>query len=267
VIRPAALVLVGLLLPQAQAPRYRGALLHCAAFAEEVDAQVVGRSGGATVQDRISRRGVLVITLRDSAGVGRVTAWYDSLAVWRDTEAGREAPETDGFVGGRYEGLLTPDGHYQRLRTPFVPGPLAQVVDLAAALDAFLPQLPGRLLEPGQAWHDSTGLQIVRLSDSRVDDRRLNRYRWTADRRAKARVDAGDDSLAVEVEQRTRESGELTWSAEYGPLAWSRTVGVDAHVPARLGVKRSLATRVDQRVRVFQVFDQPACAGERKERP
>jgi hypothetical protein len=267
VTRPAAALLVGLLLLQAQAPRYRGALLRCAAFTEEADAQVVGRSGVATVQDRISRRGLLVITLRDSAGLGRVTAWYDSLSVWRDTDAGREPAETDGFVGGRYEGVLSADGRYQRLRTPFVPGPLAEMADLAAVLDDFLPRLPGRALEPGDRWRDSTGLEIERIEDSRVDDRPLNRYRWTADRRARDTVPTGNDSLAVEVEQRTRESGELTWSVEYGPLAWSRTIGVDAHVPARLGVTRSLASRVDQRVRVFQVFDHPACAAEGKERP
>lgn len=258
-IRPAIVVAASLLV-QGQAPRYGGALLRCAAFAEQADSRIAGRSGTASVRDRIGRSGVVVVTLRDSAGAIRVTAWYDSLALWRETGAGREVASTDGFVGGRYEGIVTPGGGYRRLRTPFVPEPLTDVADLAAILDDFLPRLPGSALEPGRHWRDSTGLDLVRLDDLEIEGRRLARYRWTADRRASRLVAGGDSGLGVELEQRIREEGELTWSPVYGPLAWSRTIGVDARVPARRGVKQSLATRVDQEIRVFRVFDHPACA-------
>ena len=258
-IRPAAATLVALLLSQAPAPRYDGALLQCAVFGESVESRLVSRSGLSTIEARIGRSGVLVVTARDSGEVTRVTAWYDSLAVWRETESGREAPETDGFVGGRYEGILTTEGRYRRLRDPFVPAPLADLADLDGVLDEFLPRLAPASLQSGERWTDSVGFEIHRLADTRVDDRTLPRYGWSADRRAKERLAAGEDSLPLELEQRTRETGELTWSPGYGPLAWSRAITVDASVPARLAVKRSLASRLEQRVRVFQLFDHPAC--------
>lgn len=260
-IRPAAALLAALLLlPQVQAPRYRGALLACAVFVEQSEARIVGRSGTATVRDQIGREGILVVALRDSAGAIRVTAWYDSLALWRETAAGREVAETDGFVGGRYEGVLTPDGRYRRLRTPFVPEPLADVADLGAALDDFLPRLPTAPLEPGQRRQDSTGLEIARLDDQKTAGQVLPRYRWTIDRRSSRPVAGDDSTLTVELEQRVREIGELTWSPADGPLGWSRQIGVDARVPPRRGGKQALATRVDQTIRVARVFDHPACS-------
>ena len=186
-------------------------------------------------------------------------AWYDSLVIWRETGAGHEAPETDGFVGGRYHGRLSADGRYQSDRSPFVPDDLAAAADLAGALDEFLPRVAPTELAVGRVWRDSTGWEIRRLDDGRQGGERVQRFRWTWTRRLSERHAAGD-SLAVRLEQQSQERGELSWSDAAGPVAWQRTVRVNAHVPAREGVTRSITTVVNQEIEVLRLPDHPACA-------
>jgi len=44
-----------------------------------------------------------------------VEAWYDTLAVYREGPEGRYTPETGGILGGRYSGVLDPEGDYRTL--------------------------------------------------------------------------------------------------------------------------------------------------------
>jgi hypothetical protein len=259
--RLGAVLAVGAAVVHSQAPAapagYHAALLPCAAFDERIDTRIRSRRGSSTVRDRAGRVGVVVVRLTDSSGVAAVEAWYDSLAVWRDTEAGRESAETEGFLGGRYRGRLGSDGRYQSRARPFVPDDLASLVDLGGAMDDFLPRLPAEELEPGRTWRDTTGLVIRRLHDQGHGGQRVRRYHWSGDARSGRRVTA--DSLTLPVDQRVRETGELLWSSRWGPLSWQRTVVVDARVTAGEDGARALDTTVEQEVRVTRRSDHAAC--------
>lgn len=246
-----------------QAPRYTGALLACAVFDEQVRTAITSASGGATASDRAGRDGTLVLRAADSAGVLVVEAWYDSLAVWRDTGAGTERADPDGFVGGRYRGRLHPDGRYEPGARPFVPDALAALADLSVALDDFLPPLPPEPLDRRRAW-TGLGLEIRRLEDGRLGGVPVERYRWTRASRRDQPV-AANDSVAVAVQEESGEESELSWSPAHGPLAWHRKIRVRARVPARPGVIRAMTSTVEQEVWVTRRYGHPACAGAREE--
>ncbi len=237
------------------AARYLAEHLGCAAFKESVRTVLRGESGTAAVRNGAGREGVLLVTVRDSVGTLVLDAWYDSLEVWRDTDAGREVPDLDGFLGGRYRGLLTPEGSYQPTRFPFVPGEVAEIADLAPVLEDFLPRLPGKELAVGAAWSDS-GFTIRRDRDHRAGGDTRHRYAWTATSRHGDRYPAAD-SLEVTIDQLVREEGHLLWSPRFGPLTWSRTIFITARIPATGGVKRSLRSTIEQRIDVVRLFDPP----------
>ena len=234
----------------AAAQTYRPSAFACAVFQESVKTSIRGLSGGAVVADRGGRVGLLVLNGRDSSGVVVLEAWYDSLEVWRETGAGREAPETDGVVGGRFRGVLQPAGAYRPAKVPFIPEDLAEVADLAAVMDDFLPRLPPAPLAPGQQWSDTTGYTIRRLPDAA----KAQHYRWTVTRRRGDQY-AATDSLAVTLDQLIKESGELAWSAERGPVSWTRQINISARIPATGGVKRSVRSTIDQAVTVTRRSD------------
>ncbi len=229
----------------AAAQTYRPAAFACSVFQESVTTSIRGTSGSAEVADRGGRFGLLVLNGRDSSGVMLLDAWYDSLEVWRETAAGREAPDTDGLVGGRFRGVLQPAGKYRSVKAPFIPNELADVADLASVMDDFLPLLPPAPLAAGQQWSDTAGFTIRRLPDRG----RTHHYRWTATRREGDRY-AASDSLSVTLDQAIKETGELVWSPERGPESWTRQISVSARIPATGGVKRPVRSTVEQTVTV-----------------
>lgn len=243
-------------LPAQQQPRYAAADLACAVFKEQVRSTIRSRSGRAETGDRAGRDGLLVVRSVDSAGMLLVEAWYDSLAVWRETAAGTEHADTDGFVGGRYRGRLQPDGRFEAVVHPFVPDQLATLADLRRALDDFFPPLPPAPLARGSVW-TGPALEIRRLDDAHQGGVAVERFRWT---RAGVREEpvAAGDSL-VTVRQETRERGDLSWSAAHGPLAWERRIRVDARVPERQGVLRAMTSTIEQEVRVTRRTGHPVC--------
>ena len=243
---------------QSAPPRYRAEQLRCAAFTETIRTSVRGMSGGATVQAKAGRDGLIVISLRDSSDTRLVEAWYDSLVVWREAEGAREEPETDGFVGGRYRGTLAGDGRYRAVRDPFVPDGLGEVADLAGAMDDFLPRLPAAPIAPGGQWADS-GYAVRRLPDRRDRSGPIERYQWKSTGRTGERYSTGD-TTAVTLDQAIEEQGDLLWSATSGPLSWSRKIRITARIPATGGVRRSVRSLVEQEIAVVRRFDQnPSC--------
>ncbi|MGE0438893.1 MAG: hypothetical protein AB7S39_00280 [Gemmatimonadales bacterium] len=237
-----------------QAPAgYAAGQLSCGRFAESVRTAIRGQSGSARVTAHAGRNGILVVTARDSGAVLALEAWYDSVSVWRAEGPDRLEPDTDGFLGGRYRGTLDRRGRYQPSRTPYVPDDVAEVADLAGALDEFFPRMAPTPLEPGREWRDSTTV-IRRLNDRRQGGRRFQRYQWTRKERTGERVEAGD-SLAVTLDQLIDETGELLWSPEYGPLTWSRRIAITARIPATGGVKQGLRSVIDQTVEVVRRTD------------
>lgn len=242
----------------AEPAAYRGEQLRCAAFSEAIRTFVRGASGTATVQTRAGRQGVVVVASRDSAAGTIVDVWYDSLVVWRESGGEREQPELDGFLGGRYRGILAPDGRYTSIRDPFVPAEVAEVADLAGAMDDFFPRLPRIDLARGKTWSDS-GLTVRRLTDRRDPSGPLARYQWTLSARRGDRYPAADTS-AVMLDQVIDEQGELIWSDRFGPQSWSRRITITARIPATGGVRRSIRSVVEQEIDVVRRYDlDPNC--------
>ena len=245
---------------QTGAPRYRAEPLRCATFAETIRTRIRGESDGAVVADKAGRDGILMVRARDSSDGLAIEAWYDSLAVWRITDAGRESPDVEGLLGGRYRGRLLPTGRYLGRAVPFIPEDVADVADLAPVMDEFFPILPPAALAVGREWSagDSVGLKIRRLPDQRAGGEVTQRYEWTGTRRVAAET-AVAESLAVTVDQLIRERGEVQWSTGWGPLRWSRHLVINARIPTRGGVRRSVTSTIEQDVDVVRRVDLESC--------
>lgn len=253
----AALVALGAV-RQGGVPAYRVEDLRCAGFQEAVRTRIRGEIGSAAVEDKAGRDGVLVVRATPGRGELALEVWYDSLKVWRVTSTGLEKPDTDGFVGGRYRGILTAVGSWRSVAVPFVPNDVAEVADLQGVMAEFFPLLAPVELKPGREWVDSTGWKVRRRDDQREGGQIVKRYEWTGTRRAGDTTSVGD-SAVVSVDQIIRETGELRWSDRLGPLGWSRHVVVNARIPARGGVKRPVTTVVEQDITVTRLLDPAAC--------
>jgi hypothetical protein len=225
-----------------------------------VRTRIRGESGTATVTDAAGRDGILVVRGRDSTGQGiAIEAWYDTLAVWRTTDTGRESPDVDAVVGGRYRGVLRPTGEYLGRTVPFLPDEVADVADLSLVMNEFFPVLPPVDLAIGKSWRDSTGLEIRRVPDRRDGGETMRRFEWTGVRRLAQRTEF--DSLTVMVDQLIREKGALDWSPRLGPVAWTRHLLINASVPARGGVRRPMTSAIEQEISVSRRFDLESCGG------
>lgn len=239
---------------QNEVPQYR---FRCAAFSEVVYSTIRSQSGRAVVEDTAVRQGVLVVR---RLGVDSIESWYDSLAVWRGAGGVREVPETDGVIGGRFRGVLSPDGRYRPIVRPFIPDQLLDVSDVGVALDEFFPLLPIVALPRGAEVRDSTGRRVRRTADITLGNGKGRRYEWTAERR-RGRRQVVDDTLGVGVDEQSAETGSMIWQSELGPLSWTRTVTVNAKVPSQGTLKRNVYSQVVQRITVTRKVEYSACAG------
>ena len=73
-------------------------------------------------RETLTRDGLWRVRGRPAPAGISVEAWYDSLALSRESPEGELAPDTDGLLGGRYRGTLSPAGRYTADARPFVPG-------------------------------------------------------------------------------------------------------------------------------------------------
>jgi len=227
----------------AQSPRYDTGTIGCARFAESVRGAVRTSYGQARGADSVGRDGLLAVRARpDRLGL-EVEAWYDSLVVFRRTEEGRDTPRTGGILGGRYRGILDPDGTYTLAATPFVPAALRDVFDFSRALLHFFPPLPRGPLAPGAEWSDGAGLTMWREADSAAAGGPVQRYRWTRREAWDEGLSVGDSTVVVRREDAER--GALAWGGAEGPLAWASTVTSSAVLPQGAG-----RSEVTQEVRV-----------------
>jgi hypothetical protein len=203
----------------AQALAYGAAALSCARFSESVHGTLESTFGSERRTETLGREGVLVVRATpDSAGLS-VEAWYDTLAVWREGPEGRYAPDAEGLLGGRYVGILDPQGDYLATVTPYVPAALRDVFDFARIRLHFFPPLPPTPLGPGGEWSDGAGLTIWRLADSAAVDGPVGRYRWVRRESWEEGVAAGDSTVIVHRSE--SEDGSLLWRGVAGPLGWS----------------------------------------------
>jgi hypothetical protein len=236
---------------------YTARQLACVGFRESSRSSIRTESGGRVRENSAGRDGLLVMHGEPAAAAIRLEAWYDSLALWRKSPEATVTPDTDGLLGGRFRGTLTPDGHYRAEARPFVPDEVAEVAEVAGTLEDYLPPLPPRQLRPGERWRDSTGVEIQRLADSALSGVPLYRFAVSSRREGSKPVVPGD-SVPVEMTQVTEERGTFVWHPMLGVLRRERHIVADAAVPAGGRVRRAVRSRIEQQI-VIQREPDAAC--------
>lgn len=233
-------------------PSHSAASLACAVFAETVRTTVRTQESGLPWEEGGTRFGLLVVRAQSAGGRIAFEAWYDSLTITAETRHGRVAPDTDGLVGGRWQGLLTPGGVVALHTRPYIPDEVRAVSDLADALLDFFPPLPTAAMLPDASWTDSLGLTVRRLPDSAA----AARYRWTIRSRSAPVLDS---DTTVRFRQQADEEGQVAWEAMQGAIGWVRDVTVETQVTQARRGGRAYRGRVTQRIAVERVRDHPAC--------
>lgn len=232
----------------AQAPaefRYTPDQLSCVSLRERSRAVLEAETGLRRRRESLARDGLW--RLRGSplpAGIA-IEAWYDSLAVSRTSPEGVLEPDTDGLLGGRYRGTLSPAGRYTAASRPFVPDEVAEVSDLGAAMDDLLPPLPSSALAVGTAWRDGSGLQLTRLPDSLAGGRPVHRLALHS-RSEVSRATVRGDTTAIAARQVTVEEGQVDWDGAAGLLRRTRHIVVETSVPAGGPLRAPLRSRLEQ---------------------
>jgi hypothetical protein len=227
-------------------PQYHALLLDCSRYQEHTESDILTSGGRTLSREQTGRTGILVIRARQQDSVINLEAWFDSLAVWRTGGGVRVEPETDGVIGGRFRGVLLPDGAYQSQDTPFVPDPVAAVSNIAGSLDDLFPRLPDTALAVGGQW-EGTDFTINRLADGEVEGRRVLRYHLTGDRET-ATLTMLPDSSSVEARQTQVEDGTFQWDPERGPLRWERAIRATVSIPPGGAFPRGFRTTITQQV-------------------
>lgn len=209
-------------------------MLRCAAFREEVRTEIRSESGTVLRQETAGRDGVLFVRAERTDTGTVLTAWYDSLAVWRQGPEGKITPETEGLLGGRWIGVLSPEGRYAGAHLPFVPDEVAEIADLRGVVGDFFPSVAPALLKRKDA-----------------------RYQWKLESRSDT-AGAVNDTLEVPMRRETEEEGWLAWDARLGPVQWERTITIAAGIQAKGPIKRGIRSVVTQRIRVIRLPN-PVC--------
>lgn len=244
--------------PATFAFRYAAAGLECATYSERSNATLEAQTGGRQRRETLTRAGRLRLRARAAGGRIALEAWYDSLALSRTSPEATLAPDTDGLLGGRYRGTLSPVGQYRSVARPFVPDEVAEVADLGAALDELLPLLPPVALAVGQRWA-AGGLSLTRLPDSAVGARVLRRlalrHRTESDR-----ATLRGDTTRLAARQVTVEEGRIDWDAVLGLVRHTRRLVVETTVPAGGPLRLPLRSRLEQEVTLTRIGES-ACEG------
>ena len=240
--------------------RYAAPQLDCAAFAEHSAARLDSQTGSRVRRETITRDGLW--RMRAAAGKSgmAIEAWYDSLALVRETAQGTLTPDTDGLLGGRYRGTLTPTGAYTAQARPFIPDPVAEVAELSRAMEDLLPPLPPVPLAVGQRWSDSAGLELRRLADSSAGGRAIQLLELHS-RTESRQADVRGDTLALPASQTTEEEGRVAWDPSRGLLRRERHIVVETSVPAGGPLREPLRSKLEQTL----VLEREGgfCGGER----
>ena len=231
--------------------RYAASQLHCARFQESSRSAVQTETAAGAVEATLERDGIWSIRAHDTTGGIALEAWYDSLALRRRSAGQEITADTDGLIGGRYRGLLTPDGRYIEHAGPFVPDEVAELADLSTAARDLLPRLPPRALAPDESWTDSA-LTIRRLPDTAVAGRPLAHFRVESRVESRETVPRGD-TVPIPVHQTVEEEGHVYWSPASGIVRRRRDITVEVTVPSGGRVRQPVRSRVEQRVELTRL--------------
>ncbi|HVX89244.1 MAG TPA: hypothetical protein VG940_09985, partial [Gemmatimonadales bacterium] len=126
-------------LPGQSLPRYLPGQFACVIYRVHVHTSVSTDLQGRTRREEVDRDGRLTVRGTPVAGGTALEAWWDSLTLSRRTDEDSLAPDASGILGGRYRGVLHADGRFDRTAAPWVPDEVAEVSDLALALDDLFP--------------------------------------------------------------------------------------------------------------------------------
>jgi hypothetical protein len=231
------LALLSVVGPQAGVARYTAVQLNCATYIEEVRTEIRSKAGSVSREERAGRDGVVQFRATETDSGLEVTAWYDSLSVWREGPEGRIAPDAEGLLGGRWRGTLDRSGRYVGRDVPFIPDEVAEIAELRGLLADFFPLLPDSALAPRA------------------------RHQWTRNSAADSTT-VVQDSIGVPVRRETEESGSLEWDPRLGPVRWERLLTVTARIPPGKPFVRGVVTVVVQRVSVVRT-DRNCVTGQR----
>lgn len=237
---------------------YTAKQLDCARFLEIGESKILTEAGGRTRNQTSVRRGAWQFRASLSNRDVALEGWLDSLTVTRRSEETSISPDTDGLLGGRYRGTLTPGGAYTGRVRPFVPDEVAEVAGMGNALDDFFPPLPPRVLREGEIWTDSLGLTIRRLPDSALSGVPL--YRFELKKRGEARAaETPADTLPLQLQQKSEEHGVFVWHPLLGLLRRERSIVIETTVPPSRSVRQAVRSKVEQRITLARDLDPPGC--------
>ena len=209
-----------------------------ARFTETIRTEALTRVGTVEMRRLVARDAWFGVTLRGDTLV--VSA--DSVALTEVADGKSRRLDTDGFVGGRYRLGLDSTGQATLWQRPFIPDEIADVSDVSRAMDDFFPPLPPGIPLGGET-ADAAGRQWRRLADSGG----TQRYRWTM-LTSRDTSQVANDTVAVLMQEETREASALVWSATRGPLVWTRQIESDVttHLRGRT-VRATISQRIDVR--------------------
>jgi hypothetical protein len=254
-----------LLLPTLQAEGldstigYTAGQLNCARFSETSQSKIYTESAGRSRRQTSSRAGMWQFRATASKEGVTLEGWLDSLSLSRRSAEAVISPDTDGLVGGRYRGILSHSGQYTSTVQPFVPDEVSEVADMSTALDDFFPPIPPKPLKQGQAWSDSQGLTISRLSDSTAAGTDLLRFQLDSRHGAESAPTAAD-TLPLKLQQMTEEHGRFVWHPSVGMLSRDRTIVVETTVPPSRTVRQAVRSRVEQHITLRRDAKGPRCS-------
>ena len=234
------------------APGYAENQLACARFRETVRSDLTLQTAGRTATATSGRDSDLILATRASPeGPSLVlVAWFDSLQVWRSAGGSRLEPDASGVLGGRYHGVLLPDGQTTTTVVPFVPGAVREVTDLSSVLEDMLPRLPPRVLQAGEEWRSGDSVAIRRLSDSAG----LHRYRVELSRVGQVSPPRGD-TLTPAYSRTLDDRGVIAWDPARGPIRYDHEVTVEASVPAGGAIRSPARSLVEQQILLVRGAD------------
>ncbi|HET6576876.1 MAG TPA: hypothetical protein VFG66_01035 [Gemmatimonadales bacterium] len=238
--------------------RYTATQLDCSAFEEHSRAQLDGQTGTRLRRETLTRHGLWRLRARPAGRAVQVEAWYDSLALKRESAEGTLTPDTDGLLGGRYRGTLSATGKYTARARPFIPDEVAEVAELSGAMEDLLPPLPPVALAVGQRWSDSSGLELERLPDSTAGRRVIRRLALRA-RSQTSQATVRGDTITLPARQTTIEEGQVDWDPTQGLVRRDRHIVVETTVPAGGPLRQPLRSRLEQDIAL--VRGREGCGG------
>jgi hypothetical protein len=244
------LLLLGLVIPglrplyaqTSPAPAYAAAQLHCARYSESSHSEIETETARGSVEATTDRFGVWSFRARDSAGGILLESWYDSLVLRRRSPDGEVSADTDGLIGGRYRGLLSPSGDYSAIAGPFIPDEIAEVADLSVAALDLLPPLR----------------RLTRLPDTTVAGRPILHFHLETRSDTSQAVPRGD-TVPIPVRQSIVETGDVYWSLPSGLVRRTRDITIEASIPSGGRIRQPVRSRVVQRVELTRLPPQPSC--------